>query len=197
VIVELSSITPDPAALRALSHPVRLRILGLLRGDGPATATTLAARLGLNSGATSYHLRQLAAHGFVVDDPDRGNARDRWWRAAHQSTRFDPADAVSPAEVEALSAFEQAIAVTHTERLQRAVEERGLLPHAWRSASTLSDWGIRLTPERARALVQSVTALVEETVEAGEDEQGAEVFELHLHAFPRPGHVVSDPEAGP
>jgi DNA-binding transcriptional ArsR family regulator len=195
--MELSSITPDPAALRALSHPVRLRILGLLRGDGPATATTLAARLGLNSGATSYHLRQLAAHGFVVDDPERGNARDRWWKAAHQSTRFDPADAVSPDEVEALSAFEQAIAVTHTERLQRAVEERALLPHEWRSASTLSDWGIRLTAERARALVKSIGALVEETVEAGEDEEGAEIFELHVHAFPRPGQVVSDPEARP
>ena len=60
--VDLTTITPDVAALRALGHPVRLRILGLLRADGPATATALAQRLGLNSGATSYHLRQLAAH---------------------------------------------------------------------------------------------------------------------------------------
>ena len=81
--MELSRITPGPAGLKALSHPVRLRMLGLLRAEGPATATALAARLGLNSGATSYHLRQLAAHGFVEDDASRGNGRDPWWRAAH------------------------------------------------------------------------------------------------------------------
>ena len=81
------SVTPDAAGLKALAHPVRLRMLGMLRIDGPATATSLAARLGLNSGATSYHLRQLADHGFIVDDQERGNGRERWWRAAHASTR--------------------------------------------------------------------------------------------------------------
>ena len=29
---------PDPTALKALTHPVRLRMLGMLRVDGPATA---------------------------------------------------------------------------------------------------------------------------------------------------------------
>ena len=42
-----SSITPDIAGLRALSHPVRLRMLGLLRSEGPATATSLARDTGL------------------------------------------------------------------------------------------------------------------------------------------------------
>ena len=69
---DLTSITPSPAALKALSHPVRLRMLGLLRIEGPATATSLAARLGLNTGATSYHLRHLAQHGFIVDDARAG-----------------------------------------------------------------------------------------------------------------------------
>ncbi len=77
------SITPTPQQLRALTHPVRLRMLGILRTEGPATATVLAQRLGLNTGATSYHLRQLAQHGFIDDDAERGNGRERWWRAAH------------------------------------------------------------------------------------------------------------------
>ena len=80
-----SSISPDIAGLRALSHPVRLRMLGLLRTEGPATATSLAQRLDLNTGATSYHLRQLAQHGFIEEDPERGTGRDRWWRAAHDA----------------------------------------------------------------------------------------------------------------
>ncbi|MGO8484742.1 winged helix-turn-helix domain-containing protein, partial [Rhizobium leguminosarum] len=49
----ISRVVPDPNALKALTHPVRLSMLGMLRIDGPATATQLAARLGLNSGATS------------------------------------------------------------------------------------------------------------------------------------------------
>jgi predicted ArsR family transcriptional regulator len=77
--VETTSITPTPQQLKALTHPTRLRMLGMLRIDGPATATTLATRLGINTGATSYHLRQLAQHGFVVDDESQGNGRDRWW----------------------------------------------------------------------------------------------------------------------
>ena len=42
------------------------RIIAVLRREGPATATTLAERLGESSGATSYHLRSLARAGFVT-----------------------------------------------------------------------------------------------------------------------------------
>ena len=69
----------DPRRLRALAHPLRIQLLSLLRKDGPATATLLAKRLGESSGATSYHLRQLAAYAFVEDDPERSKAgRERW-----------------------------------------------------------------------------------------------------------------------
>src|SRR6478609_7088218 len=75
--------------LRGLAHPLRVRLLGLLRTYGPATATSLAGELGLTSGALSYHLRQLEKYGFVVEDTERGNRRDRWWTAAHRSTLFE------------------------------------------------------------------------------------------------------------
>ena len=71
----------DPPALKALAHPLRVRILGSLRRTGPATATVLAGRLGESSGLTSYHLRVLAAHDFVVEDTEQGAGRERWWRA--------------------------------------------------------------------------------------------------------------------
>ena len=48
------------ATLRALTHPLRTRLLGALRVDGPATASELGRRFGESSGATSYHLRRLA-----------------------------------------------------------------------------------------------------------------------------------------
>jgi DNA-binding transcriptional ArsR family regulator len=191
---DLTRITPTPQQLKALSHPVRLRILGLLRTEGPATATGLAARLGLNSGATSYHLRQLATHGFVEDDAERGNGRDRWWRAAHQATLTDPADLAdaSPEERETYDAYSQSVAVVHTDLLQRAVEEQALVPQEWREATALSDWGLRLTPQRARQLIEAIEQLVEGWSEDPSGDETAD-FVVVLHSFPYPGRLGGDP----
>lgn len=186
--MELTSITPDPSALRALSHPTRLRMLGILRTEGPATATLLATRLGINTGQTSYHLRQLAQHGFVVDDADRGNGRERWWRAAHQSTQTGRETGV-PEDREALDAYLQAVAVLYTRNLQAAVEERPLLPMAWRRASTFSDVQLRLTPDRAKALVDTLMQTAMDYPEDAADDPDAADLTVQLQAFPRPGQL--------
>lgn len=191
--MERTSVSPDPAGIKALSHPVRLRILGLLRAEGPATSTTLATRLGLNSGATSYHLRQLAQHGFIEDDAGRGDARERWWRASHQSTRTDTASATTPEEHDTYDGYLQAIAIVFNERLQRSLEERRLLPHEWQEATTLSDWGLHLTPRRARQLVDTLQDLIDGWEEDDEDDEDASGFVVNLLAFPRPG-VISQVE---
>jgi DNA-binding transcriptional ArsR family regulator len=182
------TVTPDASGLKALAHPVRLRILGLLRLDGPATASGLADRLGLNSGATSYHLRLLERHGFVLEDAALGNGRDRWWRAAHGSTRT-AREELTGEEREATDAFGQAIALLHTEQVQRAVEERPLLPEEWRAASVLSDWHLRLTPHRAQQLTDTLDELVSSWQEDPAEEEGTQPFVVIVHAFPRPGHV--------
>src|SRR5215212_6743064 len=118
--MERSVVTPGPEGLKALGHPGRLRMLGLLRVEGPATATTLAARLGLNTGATSYHLRQLAQHGFIEEDSERGNARDRWWRASHDSTRTEFRGEDITDDVEA---YLSTVAMIYGERLRSVVSE--------------------------------------------------------------------------
>ena len=197
--MDLTSITPTPTQLKALTHPVRLRILARLRLEGPATATTLAQELGLNTGATSYHLRQLAQHGFIEDDSGRGNSRDRWWKASHQSTRVDRGG-LDEAGREAVDAFQQAVAVEHTAWLQRAMEERGRLPEAWREASTLSDFGLRLTPRRCEELVAALFELVRGWEESPEDAADAADVALVIHAFPRPGagtHASTPPTTRP
>ncbi len=185
--MDLTSITPSPQQLKALTHPVRVRMLGMLRLDGPATATTLADRLGLNTGATSYHLRQLAQHGFVVEDTERGNARDRWWRAAHQTTTTDTAGPAEPESRDAIDAYLQSVVTVTTERLQRSIEELPLLPEEWRNATTYSDWVVRLTPRKALAVIEMLMATIQEVDE--EEDDTAAPFVLQLNAFPYPGKV--------
>lgn len=79
----------DAETLRVLAHPLRQRILRHLRRE-PATSAMLARELGENTGATSYHLRQLARHGFIEELPDRAHGRERWWRAPWRDLRFPP-----------------------------------------------------------------------------------------------------------
>ena len=178
-----SSVTPDIAGLRALSHPVRLRMLTLMRSEGPATATSLAARLGLNTGATSYHLRHLAQHGFIEQDTERGNARERWWRAVHESTRTDFRErGVLDDDVEG---YLSSVALMYGDRLRTAVAEMRFLPEEWRTIGTLSDWEISLTPSQAHALVQTLVQVLEETEDSEED--GAAPFVVNINAFRRPG----------
>jgi DNA-binding transcriptional ArsR family regulator len=189
--VDLTSITPTPQQMKALTHPVRVRMLGMLRIDGPATATTLATRLGLNTGATSYHLRQLAQAGFVAEDTTLGNARDRWWRAAHQSTTTDTAGPAEPEARDTLDAYLQSVVVVMTELLQRSVEELPLLTEEWRDATTYSDWVVSLTPRKARAVIGQLIASMQEIDEEADDED-AVPFMLQLSAFPYPGKAGTE-----
>ena len=186
--MDFTAVTPGLQQLKALSHPVRVRMLGMLRVDGPATATSLAERLGLNTGATSYHLRQLAQHGLIVDDESRGNGRDRWWKAAHDATMTRSDVVQDEAGAEAMDAYLQSVVVVLTQMLQRAVEERPVLPDEWRRASTFSDWVIKLTPARARALIDSMGADLENLEEDTEDLSAAD-FVIQVHGFPLPGRI--------
>jgi predicted ArsR family transcriptional regulator len=191
-----SSITPTAAGLRALSHPTRLKMLMLLRLEGPATATGLAGKLQLNTGATSYHLRQLAEHGFIEEDAERGDARDRWWRAAHQSTRTGMTSRPDE-EADDAEAYLQTVALMYTETLMQAVAERRFLPRPWQEASTTSDWHIRLTPARAEELLEAIEAVITRFWDSEEPPgtEGAAFFVVNLNAFPRPGTVVLDEDA--
>ena len=64
-------------SLRALAHPVRLRMLSLLTG-APLSAAEVAREFGLTHANASYHLRQLLAAGQLVD---AGQATIRGGRA--------------------------------------------------------------------------------------------------------------------
>lgn len=185
---EISRIVPSPHALKALTHPDRLRMLGILRLEGPQTATTLAARLGLNSGATSYHLRQLAGHGFIEADPERGNKRDRWWKARHEVTSYSPAEAAGEA-LDASLAMVQSVITHHAGQMQRAHDTYGDLPAEWRQTQSFNDFTIALSPQGAKALMEELLALLWAAKQAAPPAgaplpEGWRPFTVQLHGFP-------------
>ncbi|MFC5955872.1 ArsR/SmtB family transcription factor [Streptomyces pratens] len=176
----------DARSLRGLAHPLRMRLLDALRFGGPATASQLAAKLGESSGATSYHLRQLAAHGFIEDAPEHGKGRERWWKAVRKGLRFDDAlltDA-SPEVRGAADLYLHEVATTQTRDLSTWLGNRSTWPEEWNRTWDMSSATLRLTPELTRELVEKMHALVETYRDRAVDEDDAAQVRIHTHAFP-------------
>lgn len=81
----------DPAALRAIAHPLRQRILMELAVRGHARAADLAQATGEPANSVSFHLRVLAKAGMIVEAPEHArDRRDRVWKNVAQSYAVEP-----------------------------------------------------------------------------------------------------------
>ncbi|MET9908846.1 helix-turn-helix domain-containing protein [Streptomyces sp. NPDC006476] len=184
--------TLDARSLRGLAHPLRMQLLDALRFGGPATASQLAERLGESSGATSYHLRQLAAHGFVEDDPERGKGRERWWRAAIQGLLFDDSllTDTNPAVRGAADTYLHEVATAQGRELATWIGTRQDWPEEWNQQWDMSSMTLRLTPELAQELVEKMHALVESyrDLPATENDPQAKTIRVQTRTFPLTTH---------
>jgi DNA-binding transcriptional ArsR family regulator len=172
--------------LKGIAHPIRLRLLGLLREDGPSTATKLAERIGQSSGVTSYHLRQLAQFGFVEEATEAGRGgRERWWKSAHRFTTLE-AEPMRQAPAEA-EVYMRAIASRYAERMERWLGEAPMLPREWDEGATFSDFALRLTSAESAQFLERFQELVDSFraerpgVEAPE---GAERVSVQIQVMP-------------
>lgn len=176
----------DAAGLKALAHPLRVRLLGALRATGPATASALGRKFGETSGATSYHLRRLAEHGFVEEEVGRGTARERWWRAAHRTTSW-PDDEQwddDPAAAEA-GAFLRGHQARYEQRaVRRWEQERAGWPAHWQAAATASDVVLRLRADQLHDLAAELNAVIERWTGTNEDWAKGEHVAVFVRAFP-------------
>lgn len=162
----------DPRALRALAHPLRLRLLRLLRNLGPSTATRLAERVDEVPAAVSFHLRQLQRYGFISEVAGRGKGRERWWRARHRLQRVEPERLTDPEARLAADEFGEVVLQEAFEIHARALQAGD---PAWHPAD--SEVGLWLTPEELRKLCKEVETLFGGYIDRTEEEhpQGAEL----------------------
>ena len=133
----------DARALRAYAHPVRMRLIGLLRQEGPMTATQLGERLSESSGSTSYHLRQLARFG-LVEEAGGGKGREKPWRATALFTHL-PDTETSAEMAEASIDLRLALARRWHEVVLAWIVRRPGEPKRWQRAAPFSDYGIYVT----------------------------------------------------
>ena len=186
----------DVRSVQALAHPLRSRLLASLRIDGPGTASTLGERLGESSGATSYHLRVLAEHGFIEEDRARGRGRERWWRSSHDATSWRPDQFRGDPDAQAAEQWLSGAAVRQgMERLDQWIAHRPSADPEWVAASEESDYRLTMTPLELRRLMQELQEVVLRHRERAEDARaestaaaaegtGARPVWLLMYAFP-------------
>ncbi|MFG1877537.1 ArsR/SmtB family transcription factor [Sphaerisporangium sp. NPDC049003] len=179
----------DPQALKAVAHPLRVRLLGALRVEGPATATELAARFGESSGSTSYHLRQLARYGFVEQDPEQRDARERRWRSVHSYTSWSELELGGSPEGREAAGFmrDRQIEVLVHDR-ERFESERESWGPAWVEAAGMSDDIARLTPASVKLLYERFAVMIRELEAHDSGSPEVQRVSLHMAAFPTRGY---------
>jgi DNA-binding transcriptional ArsR family regulator len=89
--VDELTVIDDPTAAELSLDPIRARLLSELRD--PASAATLAARLGLPRQKVNYHVRLLERHGLVelVEERRKGNMTERVLQATAGAFVISPA----------------------------------------------------------------------------------------------------------
>ncbi|MGC4749601.1 winged helix-turn-helix domain-containing protein [Micromonospora sp. DT201] len=157
-VPERSIKLTDPRTLRAYAHPLRMRLIGLLRSDGPMTATQAAARLDDNVPNCSFHLRQLAKYGFA-ERVAGADARERPWRATTQYTSWDD-DSDDPVMKAATDQLNSVMLALFVQRAQDYLAVRGDEPVEWRAAAGFGDALLHVTATELRELTEEVDALL-------------------------------------
>ena len=173
----------DAKVLRAMAHPLRLRLIGLLRKDGPATASELARRLDESSGLTSYHLRQLERFGFVEDDVERSKGRKRYWRAREEGMEWS-IDTDDPGLIEANRALGAELIAEYSRWLSRWYAETPDWDRRWRAAAEGLDQWFELTPDELRSLADDVRAVLARYENRRTRRDDTERSVVLFHAFP-------------
>jgi DNA-binding transcriptional ArsR family regulator len=152
------SIT-DTQALRALAHARRYQMFEHLQRSGPATATECAAVVGLSPSACSYHLRVLAKYGFVEQDEDRGDSRERVWRAV--VTAWQSAPDTGSREAAAVDATLGRVMQAASERNVFAwLDSAAQAPAEWRDAALFSNSTIVATPDELAGIGAALMAVL-------------------------------------
>lgn len=175
----------DPAALKALAHPLRVALLSHLLAAGPSTASECAEALGSSASNLSWHLRQLARHGFV-ERAEAADGRERPWRSTEVGFQIggDENDPAVRTQQDALIAIQ----LDEEQRLmQTFLDRRRALEPEWRDASTVHRYALSATPAELAALVGRIDDLLRPyLVPVREDApEDAQPVHVGVRAFPR------------
>lgn len=155
----------SPEQLKALGHPLRLKVLELLgENNEQLTNRELAQRLGVDPGHLHFHVRMLLRAG-LIERADGGRGREKPYRAVAQTIRVAP---------ELLGTATSDIHAAMLDEVQAGWSKYG--PQGrFRSAQMT----VRLDPERVRELWRELSSKADEL-----EDKSKEPLSITLVAHP-------------
>jgi DNA-binding transcriptional ArsR family regulator len=188
----------DPRALRALAHPVRLRILDELAVGGPLTATELADRIGESAANCSWHLRQLAQYGYI-EEAEGGTGRQRPWRVVPGVTSWGGPDE-EPELVRAGDAAAELLNNQDIESLQTWNAMKRSEPREWHDAAFIGRGRAWLTADELKAVGEELSAIMfrylDRVTDPSRRPPGSRPIRIVAWAIPARPLDATEPEPG-
>jgi DNA-binding transcriptional ArsR family regulator len=185
---EVRQVT-DSRVLAAMSHPLRRRLMDVLKVHGPATASLLAERTGQAVGNVSHHLRVLAAGELIEEAPELArDRRERWWRLRPGGLSWSPSDFGDDPAGEAIASAAESLNLDHHTGLVRAWFAAGEAEReAWADGPFSTDKWLRLTPAELAGLSAEVNELLARWSRREIPDDGQQRDPVFVFAFGVPG----------
>ncbi len=161
-------ILDKPEQLKALGHPLRVRVLEMLgqEGDWQLTNRELAQRLGVDPGHLHFHVRMLLRAGLIELAAAEGRGREKPYRAVARVFR------VAPELLAAGGASDlQAAMIEQVQRAHTGFAEAGVFRGA--------QLEVRLSMEHALRLMTELLGRARD-----EEDESADKIVLTLFAHP-------------
>jgi DNA-binding transcriptional ArsR family regulator len=157
-------ILETPEQIRALAHPLRLRVLGLLT-NASYTNKQLADLLQVSPPRLHFHVRELQAAGLIelVSQQPKGGVIEKYYRAVARVTRLAPVTKEASRDQELVESTLEALRL---EYIRANAFFEGQVPEM-RFASEL----IRLPADRLARIQELLDAVGREVYQALEDPQ--------------------------
>lgn len=174
--------------LKALAHPIRMRLIYALKAGGPMTASQLGETVGESPASVSYHLRQMARHGYAEEVSDVGtDKRQRWWRAPEGGFTWEREDFDgSPEGVDVQNAARQVLLAHQWARL-RDYDEASW-DDDWARSAFASDDLLSLTPQESREMQGELREVIDrwrtKSTRSRPGTRDRETVMLLMHGFP-------------
>jgi DNA-binding transcriptional ArsR family regulator len=152
----------DSRVLAAMSHPLRRRLMDVLKVDGPSTVGMLAERTGQSPANVSHHVKVLAGGDLVEEAPELArDRRERWWRLVTPAVRWSNTDFDAHPATRAVADAATSLNLDRHVSLARAwhaADESAQL--AWGEGPFSTDRWLHLTPEELAELGREVIDLL-------------------------------------
>ena len=165
-----------PDQLKALGHPLRLRVLETLGADDEAEELTnreLAQRLGVDPGHLHFHVRMLLNAG-LIELAERSGGREKPYRAVARHVRVAPELIATGAANDAREAMLDQV-------------RQGWAEYATTGRFRSAQLNVRLDPDQVRELFRQ---FVERAAELEEESNEPLLISFFSHPLPSAGEAA-------